>query len=388
MNKLKLMTILGTRPEIIRLSACIQAFERYFDHILVHTGQNWAKTLSDVFFDDLDIRRPDYNLSCPGETLGDTMGNIIAASYRILQKEAPDALVVLGDTNSALSVIPAKRLKIPIFHMEAGNRCFDLNVPEEINRRIVDHVSDINLAYTEHARRYLLAEGIPREYIFVTGSPMPEVLSRYRAKIDAGDILERLGLAPGRYLVVSAHREENVDREAAFLPLMRAINAAAQVYQVPVIFSVHPRSRKQMEQYGFAFHPLVRCLEPLGFPDYCKLQKNSLCVLSDSGTLSEESAILGFSAVLLRTSTERPEALDKGSMIIAGTHEKDILQAVELSVAMGVNGEAAAPVPDYTDTNVSSKIVRIVQSYAKIINQNVWRKSFQCDADALPQGVE
>lgn len=388
MNKLKLMTILGTRPEIIRLSACIKAFERYFDHILVHTGQNWARTLSDVFFDDLDIRRPDYNLSCPGETLGDTMGNIIAASYRILQKEAPDALLVLGDTNSALSVISAKRLKIPIFHMEAGNRCFDLNVPEEINRRIVDHVSDINLAYTEHARRYLLAEGIPREYIFVTGSPMPEVLGRYRQKIDASGILERLGLEQGRYLVVSAHREENVDREAAFLPLMRAINAVAQGYQAPVIFSVHPRSRKQMEQHGFAFHPLVRCLEPLGFPDYCKLQKNSLCVLSDSGTLSEESAILGFSAALIRTSTERPEALDKGSIVIAGTNEKDLLQAVELCVAMRRNNEPTAPIPDYADTNVSAKIVRIVQSYTKIVNQNVWRKGFQCDAEARPQGVE
>jgi UDP-N-acetylglucosamine 2-epimerase (non-hydrolysing) len=382
MSKLKLMTILGTRPEIIRLSACVQAFDRYFDHVLVHTGQNWAKTLSDVFFDDLEIRQPDYHLSCPGETLGDTMGNIISVSYRVLRQEAPDALLVLGDTNSALSVISAKRLKIPIFHMEAGNRCFDLNVPEEINRRIVDHVADINLAYTEHARRYLLAEGLPQEHIFVTGSPMPEVLSRCREKIEASDILARLGLEPGRYLVVSAHREENIDCESAFVALMRAVNAAAQTHRMPVIFSVHPRSRKQIERSGFKFHPLVRCLEPLGFLDYCKLQQNSFCVLSDSGTLSEESAILGFSAVLMRSSTERPEALDKGSIVIAGTHEKEILQAVELSVAMRANGESTAPVPDYQDANVSAKMVRIIQSYTKIVNQNVWRKGTERGADA------
>lgn len=374
MSKLKLMTIIGTRPEIIRLSACLKAFDLYFDHILVHTGQNWARTLSDIFFDDLEIRRPDYSLSCPGETLGDTMGNIIAASYRILQQETPDALLVLGDTNSALSVIPAKRLKIPIFHMEAGNRCFDLNVPEEINRRIVDHVSDINLAYTEHARRYLLAEGIQKEHIFVTGSPMAEVLKNYVNKIDACDILDRLNLEQDRYLVVSAHREENIDRESTFVPLMRAVNAAAQAYQMPVIFSVHPRSRKRIEQRGIEFDPLVRCMEPFGFLDYCKLQKNSFCVLSDSGTLSEESAILGFSAVLLRTSTERPEALDKGSIVIAGTNGKDILQAVELAAAMRMNHEFAPPVPDYADTNVSSKVVRIIQSYTKIINQNIWKK--------------
>ena len=374
MNKLRLMTILGTRPEIIRLSVCIQAFDRYFKHILVHTGQNWAKTLSDVFFDDLKIRQPDHHLSCPGETLGDTMGNILSASYRILLQEAPDALLVLGDTNSALSVISAKRLKIPIFHMEAGNRCFDLNVPEEINRRIVDHVSDVNLAYTEHARRYLLAEGFPREYIFVTGSPMAEVLNHYRQEIEASDILIRLGLEKGRYLVVSAHREENIDDESAFTALMRAINASAQAYRMPVIFSVHPRSRKRIEQSGFQFHPLVRCMEPFGYLDYCKLQENSFCVLSDSGTLSEESALLKFSAVLMRTSTERPEALDKGSIVIAGTNEADLLQAVELAAAMRVGGELAAQIPDYADGNVSAKVVRIIQSHTKIVNQNVWRK--------------
>lgn len=386
MNKLKLMTIIGTRPEIIRLSSCIKAFDKYFDHVLVHTGQNWARTLNDVFFEDLEIRQPDHHLSCVGATLGETMGNIIAASYQVLQEEKPDALLVLGDTNSALSVIPAKRLKIPIFHMEAGNRCFDLNVPEEINRRIVDHVSDLNLAYTEHARRYLLAEGIQQEHIFVTGSPMTEVLHAYRKKIDASTILNQLKLKQGQYLVVSAHREENVDRKSAFLPLMNAVNAAAQTYQLPVIFSVHPRSRKQIEQQGFTFDPLVRCLEPFGFLDYCKLQKNAFCVLSDSGTLSEESAILGFPGVLLRTSTERPEALDKGSVIIAGTNENDILQAVDLAAAMRVNHETFTPVTDYTDANVSSKVVRMIQSYTKIINQNVWKKGSKDDLAADQKG--
>ena len=375
MKKLKVMTILGTRPEIIRLSACIKAFDQYFDHVLVHTGQNWAKSLNDVFFDDLEIRQPDYSLSCPGETLGDTIGNIIAETYRILQKEKPDALLVLGDTNSALSVISAKRLKIPIFHMEAGNRCFDLNVPEEINRKIVDHVSDINLAYTEHARRYLLSEGITKEHIFVTGSPMTEVLESHRQKINESSILSRLKLEQERYLVVSAHREENVDVEGTFISLMQAVNAAAKTYGMPVIFSVHPRSQKRIDNYGFVFDPLVQCMEPFGFLDYCRLQKSSFCVLSDSGTLCEESAILGFPAVLLRTSTERPEALDKGSVVIGGTTEKDILQALELSVSMRANQEPIAPVPDYTDTNVSWKVVRIIESYTKIINQNVWKKN-------------
>ena len=375
MKKLKVMTILGTRPEIIRLSACIKAFDQYFDHVLVHTGQNWAKSLNDVFFDDLEIRQPDYSLSCPGETLGDTIGNIIAETYRILQKEKPDALLVLGDTNSALSVISAKRLKIPIFHMEAGNRCFDLNVPEEINRKIVDHVSDINLAYTEHARRYLLSEGITKEHIFVTGSPMTEVLESHRQKINESSILSRLKLEQERYLVVSAHREENVDVEGTFISLMQAVNAAAKTYRMPVIFSVHPRSQKRIDNYGFVFDPLVQCMEPFGFLDYCRLQKSSFCVLSDSGTLCEESAILGFPAVLLRTSTERPEALDKGSVVIGGTTEKDILQALELSVSMRANQEPIAPVPDYTDTNVSWKVVRIIESYTKIINQNVWKKN-------------
>lgn len=374
MNKLKVMTVIGTRPEIIRLSACIRAFDGYFEHILVHTGQNWAHSLYGVFFDDLGLRPPDYSLECAGQTLGETMGNIIAATYDLMLKEKPDALVVLGDTNSTLCVIPAKRLKIPIFHMEAGNRCFDMNVPEEINRRIVDHVADINLAYTEHARRYLLAEGIQKEHIFVTGSPMPEVLARQAEAIKQSRAFEKLGVKPGEYLLVSAHREENIDDETAFFSLMNAINAAAETYKMPVVFSVHPRSLKQIQRRGFEFHPLVRRMEPFGFTDYCRLQSDAYCVLSDSGTLSEESAILGFSAVLLRTSTERPEALDAGTIVIAGTTETDLLQAISLAVAMRENGEPVAPIEDYTDINVSAKVTRIIQSYTKIINRNTWRK--------------
>ncbi len=374
MNKLKVMTVIGTRPEIIRLSACIKAFDRYFEHILVHTGQNWAYTLNGVFFDDLGLRAPDYSLECAGRNLGETMGNIIAAAYDVMHKEKPDALVVLGDTNSALSVIPAKRLKIPIFHMEAGNRCFDFNVPEEINRRIVDHVADINLAYTEHARRYLLAEGLPKDGIFVTGSPMPEVLKNQSAAIAGSRALERLDVRPGEYMLVSAHREENIDDETAFRSLMNAVNAAAEAYGMPVVFSVHPRSFRQIESRGFTFHPLVKRMEPFGFSDYCRLQTDAYCVLSDSGTLSEESAILGFAAVLLRTSTERPEALDAGTIVIAGTTETDLLQAIELAAAMRGNKEEAAVVADYMDTNVSAKVVRIIQSYTKLVNRNTWRK--------------
>lgn len=374
MNKLKVMTIIGTRPEIIRLSACIKSFDQYFEHILVHTGQNWARSLYGVFFDDLGLRPPDYSLECAGQTLGETIGNIMSATYDLMQKEKPDAMVVLGDTNSALCVIPAKRLKIPIFHMEAGNRCFDLNVPEEINRRIVDHVADINLAYTEHARRYLLAEGLQKEHIFVTGSPMPEVLAHQAKAIRQSNALEKLGVKAGEYLLVSAHREENIDDEAAFSSLMNAINGAAKMYEMPVVFSVHPRSLRQIQNHDFKFNPLVRCMEPFGFNDYCRLQTDAHCVISDSGTLSEESALLGFSAVLLRTSTERPEALDAGTIIIAGTTEADLLQAVNLATAMRGNGEPVAPITDYTDTNVSAKVVKIIQSYTKLINLNTWRK--------------
>ena len=374
MQKLRLMTILGTRPEIIRLSATIKACDRYFDHVLVHTGQNWDYTLNQIFFEELGLRPPDHYLDSAGASLGETMGNIIAKSYAVLQQEQPDALLILGDTNSALAAISAKRLKVPIFHMEAGNRCFDQNVPEEINRKLVDHISDINLPYTEHSRRYLLAEGYRREHIFVTGSPMPEVLGQYREQIEGSTVLERLGLKAGRYILVSAHREENIDNEANFSSLMNAINNMAKRYGMPVVYSTHPRSRKFIEQRGFVFHPLVQNLAPFGFYDYNKLQKNAFCVLSDSGTLSEESAILGFAGVLIRTSTERPEVLDKGTMVIGGITGEDIEAAIELAVAMRGNQEPVALPADYLDTNVSVKVVKIIQSYAKIIDKVVWGK--------------
>lgn len=374
MQKLKLMTILGTRPEIIRLSATIKACDRYFDHVLVHTGQNWDYTLNQIFFEELGLRPPDHYLDSAGANLGETMGNIIAKSYAVLQQERPDALLILGDTNSALAAISAKRLKVPIFHMEAGNRCFDQNVPEEINRKLVDHISDINLPYTEHSRRYLLAEGFRKEHIFVTGSPMPEVLGQYQEQIENSQVLERLGLAAGQYILVSAHREENIDNEANFFSLMSALNNMAERYGMPLVYSTHPRSRKFIEQRGFVFHPLVRSLAPFGFYDYNKLQKNAYCVLSDSGTLSEESAILGFTGVLIRTSTERPEVLDRGTMVIGGITGEDIEAAIELAVAMRGNQEPVALPPDYLDTNVSVKVVKIIQSYAKIIDKVVWGK--------------
>jgi UDP-N-acetyl-L-fucosamine synthase len=374
MEKLKVMTIVGTRPEIIRLSETIKACDKYFNHILVHTGQNWDYTLNQVFFEELGLREPDYYLNAAGSNLGETMGNIISKSYEVLQKEMPDALLILGDTNSCLSAIPAKRLKIPIFHMEAGNRCFDQNVPEEINRKIVDHISDINLPYTEHSRRYLLSEGIRKEHIFVTGSPMTEVLHKNMEKIQNSKVLEELGLEPGKYILVSAHREENIDIEKNFFSLMNALNSIAEKYQLPIIYSTHPRSWKRIEERGFKFHPLIRQLRPFGFFDYNKLQLNAFCVLSDSGTLSEESAILGFPAVLIRTSTERPEVLDKGTVVIGGITERDIVQAVELSRAMWKNREKTVLANDYIDDNVSVKVVKIIQSYAKIVNQFVWRK--------------
>jgi len=374
MKKLKLMTILGTRPEIIRLSATIKACDRYFEHVLVHTGQNWDYALNQVFFEELGLRVPDHYLDSAGEDLGQTMGNIIARSYAVLRQEKPDALLILGDTNSALAAISAKRLKVPIFHMEAGNRCFDQNVPEEINRKIVDHISDINLPYTEHSRRYLLAEGYRKEHIFVTGSPMPEVLGEYRENIAGSDVLERLGLEAGQYILISAHREENIDHEANFSSLMNAINNIAARYGLPVVYSTHPRSRKFIEQRGFVFHPLVQSLPPFGFYDYNQLQKNAYCVLSDSGTLSEESAILGFAGVLIRTSTERPEVLDKGTIVIGGISGEDIEAAIELAVAMRDRVEPVALPLDYADTNVSIKVVKIIQSYAKIIDRVVWGK--------------
>ena len=373
MGKLKLVTIIGTRPEIIRLSEVIKTCDRYFNHILIHTGQNWDYTLNQVFFEDLGLREPDYYLDVAGAHLGETIGNIISKSYEVLKKENPDALLILGDTNSALSAISAKRLKIPIFHMEAGNRCFDQNVPEEINRKLVDHISDINLPYTEHSRRYLLDEGIRKEHIFVTGSPLTEVLKKNLDKINQSKILDTLGLKSEKYIVVSAHREENIDNEKNFFSLMNALNCIAEIYQLPIVYSTHPRSFKQIEKRDFKFHPLIKQLKPFGFFDYNKLQLNAFCVLSDSGTLSEESAILGFPGVLIRTSTERPEVLDKGTVIIGGIIEK-ILLAVELSRAMWENKEETVLADDYKDKNVSVKVVKIIQSYAKIVDKVVWGK--------------
>lgn len=368
------MTIVGTRPEIIRLSETIKACDRYFDQVLVHTGQNWDYTLNEVFFEELELRQPDHYLNAVGEHLGETIGNIIAKSYEVLEKEKPDALLVLGDTNSCMSAISAKRLKIPIFHMEAGNRCFDQNVPEEINRKVVDHISDINLPYTEHSRRYLLSEGFRKEHIFVTGSPMAEVLSKHMDKINDSKVLRELGLEKGNYILVSAHREENIDNEENFLSLMNAINNIAEKYQVPVIYSTHPRSWKKIEERGFKFHPLVRQLKPFGFLDYNHLQLHSFVVLSDSGTLSEESAMLGFPGVLIRTSTERPEVLDKGTVVVGGITEKEITQSVELSRAMWENEEKTYLADDYQDKNVSVKIVKVIQSYADTIKKVVWKK--------------
>ena len=373
-EKLKLMTILGTRPEIIRLSAVIRCADRYFDHILVHTGQNWDKRLNDIFFEELQLRKPDYYLNAVGAHLGETMGNIIARSYEVIQKERPGAVLVLGDTNSALSAISAKRLKVPIFHMEAGNRCWDWNVPEMINRKIVDHISDINLPYTEHSRRYLLSEGLDGKTIFVTGSPMREVLRDAANGINESRVLETLGLSPRKYLLLSAHREENIDNQENFFSLMNAVNRIAERYQMPVIYSMHPRSKKYIVQRGFQFHPLVRSMEPFGFFDYNQLQKNSFCVLSDSGTLSEESAILGFPGVLLRTSTERPEVLDKGTVVIGGIRGEDVERAITLAVSMSENGEETVMAEDYADTNVSVQVIKLIESYTKIVNETVWLK--------------
>lgn len=374
MEKLKLMTIIGTRPEIIRLSAVIKCADKYFNQILVHTGQNWDYTLNQVFFEDLGLREPNYYLDSAGKDLGETMGNIIAKSYEVMQKEKPDAVLLLGDTNSALSAISAKRLKIPIFHMEAGNRCWDWNVSEMINRKIVDHISDINLPYTEHSRRYLLSEGIDGKTIFVTGSPMREVLRDHEEQIEKSDVLERLHLEKNRYILLSAHREENIDNEENFMSLMNAVNHIAEKYQMPVIYSTHPRSQKYIDKRNFKFNPLVQNLKPFGFMDYNKLQKNAYCVLSDSGTLSEESAMLGFAGVLIRTSTERPEVLDKGTVVIGGITDKTVEQALELAVSMRENNEEVVMAEDYADTNVSVKVVKLIQSYTDIVNKTVWRK--------------
>ncbi|MCI6693184.1 MAG: UDP-N-acetylglucosamine 2-epimerase (non-hydrolyzing) [Clostridium sp.] len=374
MKKLKVMSIVGTRPEIIRLAEVLKKCDKYFDHILVHTGQNWDYTLNDVFFEELELRKPDHFLGVVGNDLGETMGNIIAESYKILAKEKPEALLILGDTNSCLSAIAAKRLKIPVFHMEAGNRCFDQNVPEEINRKIVDVTSDVNLAYTEHARRYLLSEGMRKEYTFVTGSPLPEVFAKYMTKIDKSDVLDRLELEKGKFILVSAHREENIDNDENFKSLTDALNAIAEKYNMPVIYSTHPRSWKRIEEKKIKFHKNIKQLKPFGFYDYNKLQKEAFCVLSDSGSLAEESNIMGFAAVSIRTSTERPEAIDKGSVILGGITFDSITQAIEVITNQKQNGAELVKVNDYTDINVSNKVINIIQGFTEIINRMVWRK--------------
>lgn len=379
MAKLKLMTIIGTRPEIIRLSACIKVCDKYFNQILVHTGQNYDYTLNQVFFDDLGLRAPDYYLNAVGADLGETMGNIISESYKLMVKEQPDAVFVLGDTNSCLSVIGAKRLHIPIFHMEAGNRCFDECLPEETNRRIVDIISDVNMCYSEHARRYLNASSIAKERTYVVGSPMAEVLHDNLEQIKASNVLERLGLEKGKYILLSAHREENIDTENNFFNLMNAVNAMAEKYDMPILYSCHPRSRKFIEQRGFKFDKRVIQHQPLGFHDYNNLQMNAFAVVSDSGTLPEESSFFlsignPIPAVCIRTSTERPEALDKGNFILAGITTEQVLQAVDVAVEMNKNGDLGIPVPNYVDENVSVKVVKLIQSYTGVVNKMVWRK--------------
>ena len=379
MSKLKLMTIIGTRPEIIRLAAVIKKCDKYFDQILVHTGQNYDYELNQVFFEDLGLRAPNFYLDAVGKDLGETIGNIIAKSYSLMVQEKPDALLILGDTNSCLSAISAKRLHIPIFHMEAGNRCFDECLPEETNRRIVDHIADVNMCYSEHARRYLNAEGTAKERTYVTGSPMAEVLKANLDKIKQSNILDKLGLKKGKYILLSAHREENIDNENNFFNLMNAVNAMAEKYDMPILYSCHPRSAKYIEKRAFVFDRRVIQNKPLGFHDYNNLQMNAFCVVSDSGTLPEESSFFlsvgnPIPAVCIRTSTERPEALDKGDFILAGITTEQVLQAVDTAVMMNNNGDLGLPVPNYTDENVSSKVVKIIQSYVGVVNKMVWRK--------------
>ena len=374
MKKLRLMTIVGTRPEIIKMSAIIKKCDKYFDQILVHTGQNYDYQLNEVFFKDLGLREPDYYLGVVGENLGQTMGNVIAKSYELMVQVKPDAIIVLGDTNSCLCVISAKRLKIPVFHMEAGNRCKDENLPEEVIRRIVDVTSDVNLCYSEHARRYILDTGVKPEYTYVVGSPMAEVLNDVLPQIEASNILQTLGLEAGKYILLSAHREENIDIEQNFFSLMNAVNTMAETYNMPILYSCHPRSKKYIEQRGFKFDSRVIQHQPLGFFDYNKLQQNAFCVVSDSGTVPEESAFFHFPAVSVRTSTERPEAMDKGVFTIGSITSEQVLQAVDMAVEMHRNGDDACDVPAYTDTNVSTKVVKLIQSYTGIVNRMIWRK--------------
>ncbi len=373
-KKLRLMTIVGTRPEIIKMSEIIKKCDQYFDQILVHTGQNYDYALNEVFFKELGIREPDYYLGVAGENLGETMGNVISKSYELMLREKPDGVIVLGDTNSCLSVISAKRLHIPVFHMEAGNRCKDENLPEEVIRRIVDVTSDVNLCYSEQARNYILDTGVRPEYTFVVGSPMAEVLNGCREKIERSTIVEELKLEKGKYILLSAHREENIDNEENFFSLMNAVNILAETYDMPILYSCHPRSRKYIEERGFKFDKRVIQHQPLGFYDYNSLQKNSFCVVSDSGTVPEEGAYFKFPAVSIRTSTERPEAVDKGVFVAGGISAGEVLQAVELAVSMHQNGDEGTDVPAYTDENVSVKVVKIIQSYVGIVRRMVWRQ--------------
>jgi UDP-N-acetylglucosamine 2-epimerase len=371
-KKLKVATILGTRPEIIRLAECIKKCDLYFDHILIHTGQNYDYELNEIFFEDLDLRKPDYFLNVAGNHLGETIGNVISKSYEILSKELPDALLVLGDTNSVLSTIAAKRLKIPIFHMEAGNRCFDQNVPEEINRKISDHISDINLTYTENSRRYLLSEGFRKDHVFVTGSPLKEVLLKYNDQILNSDVVSRLHLKDQQYIVVSAHREENIDLDNHFEILAQSLNQVAEKYKMPVIFSTHPRTKNRIEKNKIKFHSLISNVPPLGFFDYVKLQKNAFVVLSDSGTISEESAMMGFPAVSIRTSTERPEAIDAGTIVLGGITTDQMLNAIEIT--RGLFDENIELPREYEVTNTSARVIKAIQSYTSIIDKVIWDK--------------
>lgn len=373
MKKLKVATILGTRPEIIRLAECIKLCDQYFEHILIHTGQNYDYELNEIFFEDLNLRKPNFFLNVAGEHLGATIGNVISKSFEILSSEKPDALLVLGDTNSVLSTIAAKRLKIPIFHMEAGNRCFDQNVPEEINRKISDHISDINLTYTEHSRRYLLSEGFRKDHVFVTGSPLYEVLKKNEIKIKSSKVVEKLGLEKGKYMVVSAHREENIDLKNHFEILLDSLNTVADKYQMPIIFSTHPRTKKRMESAKITLNPLIKNVAPLGFFDYVKLQQNAYVVLSDSGTISEESAMMGFPAVSIRTSTERPEAVDAGTIVLGGVSKESMLNALEITKGLSIDMNYQLPV-EYKVENTSERVIKIIQSYTPIVNKVIWDK--------------
>lgn len=370
---MKIMVVVGTRPEIIRLSEVIKKLEEFHEVVLVHTGQNFDYNLNDVFFEDLELKRPDHYLDAPGQDLGETVGNIIAKTYKVMESEEPDALLILGDTNSCLSAYSAKRLKIPIFHMEAGNRCFDFNVPEEINRRVVDHVSDINLAYSENARRYLISEGKRTDDVFVTGSPMTEILKKNEQKINDSKVLEKYSLSEGEYFVVSLHREENLDIGDNFKTVCASLNAVAEKYKKPIIFSTHPRTLKRIKDESVVFNPLIKNSEPLGFFDYVKLQQKSYCVLSDSGTISEEASILHFPAVSVRSSQERPEALDAGTIILSGIHESGLFSAIEIATQTNYDTTEIL-VPDYKDINVSDKVLRIINSYTSIVNARTWRK--------------